>query len=319
MNEFLAKNRRVVMGLGVVVGLSIAVISREMTNSPMLNAPKAVEVPDTPERLVERHLKWAEENCIAGVGQEIKPVEMFFSDSRLNTRRFAEVALGSDSKWLMVKDFFTGRSEHPAFMRERFEAIVFKQADLDALVEGVVAAYLRHLSDTESQLLVKLEADLTNLPRETYSGFVDRTALAQRLESALHDAMTAAQADLQSAVGREVVSWIAGEVIGQATLSLATSSGIIGAGAASGAVTFGVGVIVAFIVDAIVSEIYNEMYDPAGELAKQVAAHLTGLEALIVNGTSDAPGLVTRLRECASRRGATRREAIRAAVFPLAM
>ena len=315
MSTFLTKHRRLAMAVGVTLGMLLAIVCGTIVS----DSPEPMPPSNSPESLVERHLEWAEENCIAGVGPQVEPIGMFFSDARMRTRPYAVEVLGWDSKWRLVTDYFKSQPEHPAYMRERFEAMVFSQADLDTLVAGVVTAYLHHLDDVESQMLVRLEADLTSLSREPYSGFVDQAALSQRLELALRDAMTAAQNDLQAAVGREIVSWIASEVITQATFSRAASAGILGTGAASGTVTLGVGVIVGFIVDAIVTEIYNQAYDPAGELSKQLDAHLIELERLVVEGTSDAPGLVTRLRDFSSRRGMSRRDAIRAAVLPAAM
>ncbi len=274
--------------------------------------------PDSPSRAVKRQLRWAESESVSGMDEHVKPVRDFFRAARSNTRGYSEEVLGWTSKWKLVKDYVTSNEEHPQYLKERFEAMVFSEPQLDAVVEEVVATHLRHIEDVESQMLVRLEADLSNLPSGSFGPTMDRAALSQALGNALRDAVNSARGELKAAVGRELASWIAGEILTHATLQLATSSGILGTGAASGTVTFGVGVVVGLIVDAIVTKIYNHVYDPAGELAKQLDSHLYRLEELILEGNSDAPGLMPRLRDYSRDRGNSRGSALRNAVLTLA-
>lgn len=147
---------------------------------------------------------------------------------------------------------------------------------------------------------------------------LDRSAIAATLESALRDAVASAQGDLKAAVGRELASWIAGEILAQATIQLATSTGILSTGAASGTVTFGVGIVVGLIVDAIVTEIYNQAYDPAGKLSDTLNSHLRQLETLVLEGSDNSAGLLPRLRDYSRQRSDGRRSAIQRAILTLA-
>ncbi len=304
--------------MGILVGMVAATIGGAFLVGMEEDLMQWAGVPDFPSRAVNRQLRWAESESVGKMDDQVAPIRKFFTSARMRTRGYAEDVLGWSSKWKLVKDFITSRSEHPAFLKERFDATVFTEQELDAVVESVVASYLRHVEEVESQMLVRLEADLASFPATSIGPAVDRAALAKVLEGALRDAMNSAQGDLKAAFGRELASWIAGEILAQATIQLATSSGILGTGAASGTVTFGVGVLVGLIVDAIVTEIYNQVYDPAGELAKQLNSHLYDLERLILDGNEKAPGLMPRLRAYSAERGKTRGTAIRNAVLTLA-
>ena len=208
----------------------------------------------------------------------------------------------------------TGNGDHPRLLREKFESLVFSQEELDHLVEGVVSGFLRDLQNVESEMLVRMKADLANLPEGSLSGSFDSQGFGNKLDIALRDAVAATQAELRATVGIEIASYIAGEIVTQATIQLATSTGILGTGALSGPMTFGVSVVIGFIVDQIVSEIYNQAFDPAGELSRKLNEHLDEMQFLIYGGTPQSPGLIARVMEITTRRLEARDHAIFAAL-----
>ena len=293
----------------VMLGIILSLYVRSTMGNLVGNALEAIGLIQTPRTIAERHLKWAEKESAAGE-REVAPVREFFKEARQHTRQFAEATLSFESKSKLIWDFVTRNVDHSVFLRERFSSLVFSQEELDQLVEGVVAGYIRHLEDVESQLLVRMKADLANLPEGTRIGALKPQELATRLDTVMHDAIAATQTELRNGVGLEIASYIAGEIVTQATLQLATSSGILGTGAVSGPMTFGVSVVVGFIVDQIVSEIYNQAFDPAGELSDKLSKHLAEMERLVIEGTPQSPGLIGRLGQFSQRRGTARRQAI---------
>lgn len=308
--------RKIAIRLGVCAGLLLATIGSAIYtwyDEPIMDV---LGLPDSPARAVNRQLKWADYVCEYRLNDPV-PICNFFSSAYDRTHRYSEEVLGFESKWTLVTDYVTGGNGHSRYLKDRFEATVFSQSDLDAVIEEYVLSCLRKLDDIEAEMLVRLEADLSKLPNEAFTATLDRQALSQTFEDALKDAADSAHGDLKAAVGRELASWIAGEILAHATIQLATSSGILSTGAASGTVTFGVGLVVGLIVDAIINEIYNQMYDPVGELEKQLNAHLTKLERLILNGTPDSPGLEKRMAEYAARRSESRRAALTKALLTL--
>lgn len=262
--------------------------------------------------VVDRHLKWAHVQSAKGLDPQIEPIHAFFEEARAGVRPFAEDALSLTSKFKLVKDYLADGEEHKEYLEERFAARIFTAADLESLVEQVVAAYLNHLDNVDAMLLVNLQADLDGIPAGSFSNSVDRAAIEHALKTAIHEALAAAAADVPKMIGREFVSYVAGEILTAASVELATSAGILSAGAVSGTVTFGIGVLVGMIVDAILQEIL----DPAGELSSHLDETLIRLEELIVSGYDEEPGLYQRLRDFASLRANARRTAITAVGLP---
>lgn len=305
--------RFLITSMGIFVGMCASFILTSATGGLTAFPVKAVTSSQSAHSIADNHLDWADQASVQVAEEELRPLLVFFDDARQNTRRFAQETLSFDSKLKLVTDFFTQNEEHPRFLKNRFESLVFVQEDLDRAVQGVVASYLKRLDDVESQMLVRMKADLATLPETSLAGDL-APGLSDRLEAVIRDAITATQTELQASVGVEIVSFLAGEVVTQATLHLATSSGILGAGALSGTATFGVTVVVGLIVDQIVSEIYNDAFDPIGKLSGTLNERLTEMERLIFEGTPDKPGLLDALAEIAARRSVARRGAIHGAL-----
>ena len=244
------------------------------------------------------------------------PIHDLFAQGRLGERAFVDDALGWNSKWILVKDYLFSSDEHGKYLQEQFGARIFTPEQLESAVESAVTAYMKHLEDVDSELLVKLQADLSGVPQEQFSPGIDRDAIRQVVEAALRKARTSAVSDFRGMVGREIASMVAGEVLSQVAVQLATSCGILGAGAASSAVTFGAGLVVGVIADWAVSWAYDELYDPVGELTKKMDEQLDQLEQMILIGDDEQPGLEKRLQDYASRRSQARDAAIRGAILP---
>ncbi|MBC7819950.1 MAG: hypothetical protein IAG10_23960 [Planctomycetaceae bacterium] len=305
-----------ISAIGVSLAIGASVVFRASADTLYVAPPtKGPRPSEAAVQLVTRHLAWADEQSNMGLDAHLAPVREFFDAARSRTKAYATEVLGWESKFALATDYVNGGHEHEQFMKERFAAILFSEADLEAVVEQAAAAFLTHVNDVESQMLVNLEADLANLGGSALPAVVDRSTLNAALQTALQEAATAAQADFRGMVGREIVSWVAAEVLTVAAAQLATSAGILGTGAASSWGTFGAGIVVGLIVDAVVTEIYNQQFDPIGELSRTLDASLSQMESLILQGTSDSAGLHGRLHDYSSRRNVTRREAIQKAVL----
>jgi len=305
--------------LGIVAGLVVAAVLRSASDD------EGVSIAPPPSRVAEgasvadvvgRHLRWADEVSAAGLAPHVAPVQEFFAQARLGTREFAKDALSLESKWKMAAGYMTDSDDHAQFLEERFTAHVFSPEALEALVQSVVAGYLQHLEDVDSQLLVRLQADLSDMPSAQLSLNMDRRGIEEAIQKAMSQAIGALEADFRGAVGMELVGWVAADVLTTAAFELASSAGILAAGTASGTVTFGVGLVVSLIVDAIISWVYDEVFDPVGELTRTVDGTLLELEGLILGGDDNTPGLVQRLHDYAMRRSQTRNRAILTAVLP---
>lgn len=292
----------VLIGIVLCAGFRLAM---EQRNRP---SPAA-------EEAVRQNLGWAEAQVEANLEGNLGAVQDFFAAARQRTPVYAETVLGWKSKFKLIGDYVTGREAHAEFLRQQFEGILFSNDELDQLLQQTASAFLRETDDIEAQMLVRLQADLDQLPAGSLPSAVDVNQLRAVLGDALQQAAQSARAELGAAVGRELVSYVAGEVLACAATQLATSAGILGAGAGSSWATFGAGVVIGIIVDAIVTRIYQWKFDPAGKLTGMLNGQLGQLESLILQGTAQSPGLRDRLSQYTAVRNAARRQAIERAVL----
>lgn len=300
-------------GVLIGVGLMRALISSGRDGDTLRY--HAVQHQDL-EGIASRHLRWADDAANAGIHSQSEAVHAFFERARSGTQGFAEASLGWRSKWLLVKDTAQGSDELSQHIELLFSTHVFRADELEQLLEGCIAAYMQHLGYVDSELLVRLEADLEDIPATTTVFHANREQIQFLVSDAIQDSLESLRADFRGATAREIVSILSGEVLTLATTRLATSAGIIGAGAGTGTVTLGAGIIVGLIVDWIASWIYDAIYDPAGEISRRLDSTLTELELTILQGDGSAAGLEERLREFAAHRAAARNGSIRSVLLP---
>ncbi|HQU46289.1 MAG TPA: hypothetical protein PK867_25980 [Pirellulales bacterium] len=298
------RSAAILIGILACIAFQVAKGQRSRNLWPSLAADKAVW----------ENLGRAESQINANLDAEIAAVKAFFAAARQRTPAYAETVLGWRSKWKLSTDYVTGRQQHAAFLQQQFEELIFSNQELADLVQQSVSGFLRETDDIEAQALVRLQADLDRLPAGSLPSAMDVNQIRTVLNDALHQAGQSARTDLGAAVGRELASYVTGEVLTCAATQLATSAGILGTGAGSSWATFGAGIVIGIIIDAIVTKIYEWQFDPVGNLTGMLNAQLDQLEALILEGTSESPGLRGRLSHYSSERNAARREAIQRAI-----
>lgn len=296
--------------LGVLLGTVGVAIVVGLSNTPIAPPERAKTHVDGVSEVVGKHLGWAEAASQSGVKAAINPIRQFFAEARVRTNSYAEEVLGFSSKWKLVTDYVSGSQEHEAYLQERFGSFFFTPEELEELVNGSIDGYLSYLRDVDGELLVRLQADLEGIPLDNFSVALNQEKIQQLLQDALRSAAVAAEADLRGMVGREVVSMTAGEILSVVGLRLMTSAGILSAGASSGAVTFGAGLAAGIAADFVVTEFYNQVFDPVGELGRQIDVKLSEVEALILEGTDESPGLESFLQEYGGRRSEARQQAL---------
>ncbi|MBX9656751.1 hypothetical protein K2Y11_24295 [bacterium] len=298
-----------------MLGTSIAWFSRSVAHEARRSEPQPAHFENL-DRIVSGHLKWAAQEDLASLEAHVAPIRDFFRAARKGTKAFAEDVLGWESKWKLATDYLTESTEHQKFIEERFAAHVFGEDQLQALIESSVGTYMQHLNDVDSMVLVRLQADLEGLPYDALPTHVDRQAIQTLLNKAIREAVASVQADFRGMVGRQIVSYVSGQVLMAAGTKLATSAGILGVGAGTGTVTAMGGLVLGVIVDCVVSWAYDSLYDPVGEIRDHLNNTLSELETLIIGGDDSIPGLEQQLRDYTKRRAYARTKSIRAAVLP---
>jgi hypothetical protein len=287
-------------------------------NSGEATAPLPVRTAPSPEEIVQPHLLWAKQQSAEKVADHLRAIDEFFSCAKKGTPEFADRALSFSSKWRLVADYvpFTRGGRHETYLRSQFEEHVFRPSQLGATVEQVVSSYLAEVHSIESEMLVKVRADLADFSDTYLVGEMDEASVRARYEDALSEALAATSSGLRADVATQVVSLIAGEVLTQVATRLGVSAGILGTGAASSWATFGIGLVVGVIVDQIVAWVWDWYSDPTGTLAEQLAGRLEGVNRLIVDGSDDVEGLRSRLAAYAEQRATLRETALLAILKP---
>jgi len=248
----------------------------------------------------------------AAVGDHLRALEDFFAQAKRNTPGFAKAVLGWSSKWRLVSDKlpFTRTDRHTQFLRKTFHDRLFTPEALTQVVEQTVKGYSGSVAGIENRMLVRIRADVSDLPPAMLPAFNDDAALRAAFERALAQATQRIGADLKADVGRETTSLVAGEVMTLVAVRLGVSAGILSAGAGSSWATFGVGAVVGLVVDQAVTWVWNWWRDPVGDLSTKMRGKLEDIRHLIVEGDGQQPGLRGRLEAVARDRAAVRRAAV---------
>lgn len=304
--------------LGVVVGAfawrPVADFVREKgpVEPPIAHRTPPKMAAPTPRQLGLPHLQWAEKECDRIVDEHLLVLAGFFSDSKKNTRLFTDEALSWGSKWRLIADKvpYTRGGRHEEFIRGEFEETILKPRQIETAVQQVIRGYIKEVESIESQMLVRIQADVADFPVEYPVGAFDNDRLKETYDSAIRQAINATQDDAAAGASLEVVSLIVGEVLTQVAVEFGVSAGILGAGAVLSWETFGIGIVVGVIVDAIVSWVWNWYADPKGELAVKINRKLDDMHNLIVDGSKNVTGLRARLRELARKRARVRETAV---------
>jgi hypothetical protein len=270
------------------------------------------------EQLVEKHLTWAESEVQSLSGQGHKAIEVLFSKAFENVPLYSQSILGWKSKWNLILDKLPGndKDRHEEFLKQQFEQTIFSPEQLEAAVTQAIRERLVQVRDIENQMLVRLRADIEELPQLAHIDGHSAIEFESRLQSALLEASEVVSEDLSSNIESQLVSLLAGEVMAQVAIRLSVSAGILSTGAASGWATLGIGLVAGVVIDQIVTRIWDWWSEPEAELSLQISKQLTLVHDLICKGDSDSEGLDGRFDHWKVQRNQIRRATILRIFFP---
>src|SRR5262249_18690782 len=220
-------------------------------------------------------------------------------------QRLPELAgelVSPSAQWRYVADRLPigAGGRHAALARETLRGTLFDQSFLNAEVAGAVSRYLEAERAIDDGLLVRLRLDLADLPAPTAIELPDRLEPpgADRAE-VLVDATASVRVEL----GHELADLAIGEVLAAAALRLGASAGLVGAGEASTAITFGVGLVAGLAAERAIAWAFG---DPRDDLARRLGAALDELKRRVLDGTPGVPGLRAELERATAGRIARR-------------
>jgi hypothetical protein len=247
-------------------------------------------------------------------------VAQFFEQRKAGAQGFAATVLSWQSKWHLVKSLWPSadRENHRKFIDAQFAKYIFTADDLQNVIETAVADYMHGIEDIENILLVAIRADLADFPKAALAGLESDTIFQHEYTRMLAAVEQSVQADLQIDVVRESGSLVTGEVAAAVTMQVVTavakrlgmSTGILGAGAASSTVTFGVGLAIGLTVDTIANWAISWYYNPQGKIANTVADTLDHMKSLLIQGDAHTVGLKAAMERFGASRARMRHVAL---------
>ncbi len=293
--------KRLMMPLSAITVVTIAGLAllpdsaREKLNSTVKN------LVDTRNVIIERHLNWADQECRQAIEQHLQTLDVFFSQAKQRTPKFAAAVVGWGGKWNYI------RGNHQTYVNQKFNELVFSPNDLEKAIQQVIEGYLQEVQSIENQMLVRLQADIADeelgCPLATLSG----SELQQVYQERLSQLLQSTQTDVRNGIAEDIVNLIVAELLTQVAVKLAVSAGILGTGAASGPTTLCIGIIVGICVDWAISEIMQT----EEKLTTRVNQELDNLHLLLINGGNGVVGLRQRLQRLARERDSARWDVVR--------
>jgi hypothetical protein len=276
------------------------------------------------EAKAAKHVAEARSQMNAALDRHLRGVRAVFERGRKGAPAFASEALSLSGKWALIKSAVRFEAvAHATFLAEAFAKHVFTGDELEAAVKASVQGYVSELDAIENQMLVRLRIDLSDgelgrsgkLPAlDSDSAFRgEYRRLAESLTRTLH-------ADAGVEAGRFVAGWVAMDAATPVVISvvelvaaeLGVEGGILGAGAASGVATLGIGLIVGYVADQIIAWLLKEVagYDPEEKIAGKVRDSLGRVESLLIDGAGGRGGLRRELERIGKTRSDTQSRVI---------
>ncbi|CAN5478156.1 hypothetical protein BH10PLA2_BH10PLA2_20470 [soil metagenome] len=300
---------KVALLLALCVGIGLACIA--MDGSAVAEAP-----PLTRSQKADLHVRTADEEGAAAFAARIESIDEVFDRANRGASRFAEDALSWSGKWALVKDYvgISNGIDHMIFLNTSFKENVLVGSTLQTALENAVKGYLSDLDAIENRLVVQLRADLDDkdLGGDEKPAFIQGDeAFKREYERIAGEVSQTMMKDAQVEVGRQAVSLVGFDIamhvverIGQTVAAeLGVEAAILGAGASSGVVTLGVGLVVGIVVDQLVSWVLKQNgYDPEKVIADKVREALRNLKDLLLNGGKGKPGLKGELEKLRQNR-----------------
>jgi hypothetical protein len=307
----------VVLAIAFVLLVSLSPLVFRWTTSPPTRSETA---PATAAKSVvhwqaiaEPHLQMCHQRVSESAARHLEPIVEQLNRARNGTAAFSKIALGLGSKWRLMADAIPGTKggRNETYLKKAFEQHVLRGDALEAAIVQSITSFLQEMRSHEGEMLVNLRADLQDFPYVDWSTWRDETILNQRFDAAINTVIRASEADFRQAVGSQLVSLIAGELAAQVAVRMGVSAGILGAGAASGWATLGVGVVAGLIIDQIVTRVWYWISNPEHDLTREIQSQIDSLQKHICHGDQQSPGLIQRFLDLAKEREPIRRDALR--------
>jgi len=197
---------------------------------------------------VEEAVQRTDAQAEAEIDRHLALLQGVFEEAHGRVPNFVDRVLGIGSKVFYLTH---SEAEFEQAVLNTFQEEVISREDIEKAIQQVLQSYAASLNDLDSQLLVELRADMADPSRNGIQSDFHPEEIVQQIVGTIPTPITNA---LPKAIASDVASLILGELAAQIATRVLVSAGVLGAGAASSTVTFGVGLVAGFIVDALVEQ-----------------------------------------------------------------
>ena len=250
------------------------------------------------DEIIRKYEQQARKRCQTALRQQLAAIPEFFENAKQGCPDFADYALGWGSTRRYLQDLipFGDCEKHKRFLEEKFAECIFKEEDVERVVEQVVKGYLQEVQQIENQMLLELRADLEDIDpswaklevrqlQEEYNKHLEKVCKQATTKLLYHDAQKAAQMTASLAAGKyldkhagKYLDKYAGKYLDKYILQeILRRLGIRAGAVVSGTVTFGIGIIIGIIID----QILDSIFDHKGTLVKELRGKLDELKMKI--------------------------------------
>ena len=303
--------RYILIFLGAAIGIGLSIFLREKHREHQIR--------EKAWKTIAPELEATQDSIVRSANSPLSSVRGFFEDRKKRIPAFAGRALSLRSKWELMRSKVSGgdKDRHAKFLADEFSKTVFSSAELERAVIYAIENYERDIEADENKLLVKVRADLENLPEfsKEFPELRTEQTFHQHFDAALRDVTRKTGVNmnvgLARLVGTEITTAIAVTVVRAAATRLGVSATIEGIGASGSPETLGISIIAGLIIDQLAGWVIDWYYKPEEQITRSLNEELDQLSKLIIEGDDKTLGLKQRLATLAQQRKLAREAALR--------
>lgn len=306
----------VLSSVGIAVGLEKFISTNKAIRSKTVvgyevATPTKVAVPDAAV-FARPHLDTADARIEKSLDDQIEKLRLFFEKSKRNVPTFVNDSLGWNSKYHMTRDLvpFSSGGRHATYIRNSFNANVFRAHDLEQEISQAVSAFIADMESIESKMLVDVQVDIDDLPllNQLQSNHEDK--IRAHFDEAMKNGIAASHGDVRTMIGTEFASQVTAFILRKVIASLCVSGAVLGVGSAGAPGTFGATLVAGLVIDVVISSIWDWVSNPRGELAAKVNQQIDQISHVIRIGDGSTPGLKGQLCDIAKARSELRKKVL---------
>jgi hypothetical protein len=266
------------------------------TDERASNVPTAIE-------LAQPHLDWATAESKKVIDENITPLYEFIHDAKKGTPKFAKEVLSWRSKFKALSPFKLG-GDHERFVHGKFEEHIFTSIALQQQIRQIVGNYMKELDNIESQMLVRIRADVPDSQAEYPIAALNNDQLRLKFNDAMDKAIQAVKASGADHVKFLATTVVVEQVLYQVAAQMGISAGIYTISTIPSIATVGLSVVVGVAIDAVVSRVWNWWSNPQEKLTSDINSQLDGMMQLT------AKNLRNKLTAAAEERAEVRKAVV---------